>query len=68
MSTSRRDWPADTVRDALNAHLRPTRRHPLRRARRDDFNARISARERHYLYRIVNRRRRWRSTRDGPGT
>jgi tRNA pseudouridine38-40 synthase len=47
----------DTVRDALNAHLRP---HPVAvlAAERvpDDFDARFSARKRHYLYRIVNRR------------
>jgi len=47
----------DTVRDALNAHLRP---HPiaiLEAARAaDDFDARFSARRRHYIYRIVNRR------------
>jgi tRNA pseudouridine38-40 synthase len=52
-----REWDIDTVRDALNAHLRP---HPvaiLAVARvADDFNARTSARRRHYLYRIVNRR------------
>jgi tRNA pseudouridine38-40 synthase len=52
-----RDWEPDTVRDALNAHLRP---HPLavlaaERAA-DDFNARMSARKRHYRYVIVNRR------------
>ena len=50
-------WDEDTVRDALNAHLRP---HPVaiikaERAR-DDFDARFSAIKRHYLYRIVNRR------------
>jgi tRNA pseudouridine38-40 synthase len=47
----------DTVRDALNAHLRP---HPVAvlAAERvaDDFDARFSARRRHYLYRIINRR------------
>jgi tRNA pseudouridine38-40 synthase len=52
-----RDWDIDTVRDALNAHLRP---HPVAilKAERvaDDFNARTSAIRRHYLYRIVNRR------------
>lgn len=52
-----RDWEADTVRDALNAHLRP---HPVAvlSAERvgDDFNARTSAVKRHYRYVIVNRR------------
>ena len=52
-----KDWAPDTVRDALNAHLRP---HPVAvlAAERvaDDFDARFSARKRHYLYRIVNRR------------
>jgi tRNA pseudouridine38-40 synthase len=52
-----KDWDTDTIRDALNAHLRP---HPIailaaERAA-DDFNARTSAIRRHYLYRIVNRR------------
>jgi tRNA pseudouridine38-40 synthase len=52
-----RDWDCDTVRDAINAHLRP---HPVAvlAAERvaDDFDARFSATKRHYLYRIVNRR------------
>jgi tRNA pseudouridine38-40 synthase len=47
----------DTIRDALNANLRP---HPIAilSAERmpDDFNARRSAIRRHYLYRIANRR------------
>ena len=52
-----KDWDTDTIRDALNAHLRP---HPIailaaERAA-DDFNARSSAIRRHYLYRIINRR------------
>jgi tRNA pseudouridine38-40 synthase len=52
-----KDWDTDTVRDALNAHLRP---HPVavlsaERAA-NDFNARTSAHKRHYLYRILNRR------------
>jgi tRNA pseudouridine38-40 synthase len=52
-----KDWPADTVRDALNAHLRP---HPIAvlaaELAPDDFDARFSAIRRHYHYRIVNRR------------
>jgi tRNA pseudouridine38-40 synthase len=52
-----KDWDGDTVRDALNAHLRP---HPIAvpAAERvaEDFDARFSAIRRHYLYRIVNRR------------
>src|SRR5258707_11990022 len=52
-----KDWDTDTVRDALNAHLRP---HPvavvLAERVADDFNARTSAVKRHYRYRIVNRR------------
>jgi tRNA pseudouridine38-40 synthase len=50
-------WDDDTVRDALNAHLRP---HPVAvlKAERvaDSFDARFSAIARHYRYRIVNRR------------
>ena len=52
-----KDWDEDTVRDALNAHLRP---HPVAvlTAERvtENFDARFSAIKRHYLYRIVNRR------------
>ena len=52
-----RETDAGTVRDALNAHLRPL---PITvldaRAVAVDFHARLSARERVYLYRIVNRR------------
>jgi tRNA pseudouridine38-40 synthase len=52
-----RDWDGDTVRDAINAHLRP---HPVAvlTAERvaENFDARFSATRRHYLYRIVNRR------------
>ena len=48
---------ADTVADALNAHLRP---HPIAVLDAAEvetgFDARLSARERAYLYRIVNRR------------
>jgi tRNA pseudouridine38-40 synthase len=52
-----KEWDADTVRDAVNAHLRP---HPVAvlaaECVADDFDARFSALRRHYLYRIVNRR------------
>lgn len=52
-----KDWDTDTIRDALNAHLRP---HPvavlLAERAGEDFNARTSAVKRHYLYRIMNRR------------
>ncbi len=50
-------WDSATVRDAINACLRP---HPVAvlAAERvaETFDARFSARKRHYLYRIVNRR------------
>jgi tRNA pseudouridine38-40 synthase len=50
-------WDAGTVRDAVNAHLRPFPVAVLEAApAADDFDARFSARTRHYLYRIVNRR------------
>jgi tRNA pseudouridine38-40 synthase len=47
----------DTVRDALNAHIRP-RPVAILAAERvpASFDARRSATQRHYLYRIVNRR------------
>ena len=52
-----RDWRADKVRDAVNAHLRP---HPVAvlsaEKVAEDFDARFSAKKRHYLYRVVNRR------------
>jgi tRNA pseudouridine38-40 synthase len=52
-----KDWDTDTVRDAINFHLRP---HPIAvlAAERvpETFDARFSAIRRHYLYRIVNRR------------
>ena len=48
---------ADTVRDALNAHLREEAIAILDAAEAPaDFHARTSARERIYLYRILNRR------------
>jgi tRNA pseudouridine38-40 synthase len=52
-----RDWDGDTVRDALNAHLRPRPVAVLSAERvTETFDARFSAIKRHYLYRIVNRR------------
>jgi tRNA pseudouridine38-40 synthase len=54
-----RDWAADTVRDALNAHLGLAKEAVaiLAAAPVDDaFDARFSATGRHYLYRILNRR------------
>jgi tRNA pseudouridine38-40 synthase len=52
-----KDWDYDTIRDALNAQLRPNPIAILNVERvAPDFDARFSARARHYLYRIVNRR------------
>jgi tRNA pseudouridine38-40 synthase len=52
-----RGWDTDTIRDALNAHLRP---HPVAVLAAaqvgEEFNARTSAIKRHYRYVIVNRR------------
>jgi len=52
-----RNWDAEKVRDALNAHLRP---HPVAVVTAEQvdatFDARFSAIKRHYLYRIINRR------------
>jgi tRNA pseudouridine38-40 synthase len=54
-----RDWRTDTVRDAANAHLRPE---PVAVVSAEvvpaTFDARRSAKRRHYLYRILNRRAR----------
>jgi tRNA pseudouridine38-40 synthase len=54
-----RDWPADTVRDAVNAHLTSAGETVSVLAATivpGDFDARFSALRRHYLYRVVNRR------------
>src|SRR5262245_36153798 len=52
-----KSWDTDTVRDAINAHLRP---HPIAVLHAEQvaetFDARFSATKRYYLYRIVNRR------------
>lgn len=51
-----RDWPADTVRNALNAHLLGEPVKVLDAAiADDDWHARFSATGRRYLYRILNR-------------
>jgi tRNA pseudouridine38-40 synthase len=53
----RRDWAADRLRDALNAHLKPDPIAVLSaRAVAQTFEARFSAIRRHYRYVIDNRR------------
>lgn len=52
-----KDWPAETVRNATNAHMKSLpvavlTAHPVA----ESFNARLSAVKRHYVYRILNRR------------
>jgi tRNA pseudouridine38-40 synthase len=52
-----KEWPTDTVLKALNFHLQPEpiavlAAEPVA----DGFDARFSAKARHYLYRIINRR------------
>jgi tRNA pseudouridine38-40 synthase len=52
-----KDWDDDTVRDGINFHLRPQLVAVLKAEHvAADFDARFSARKRHYLYRIINRR------------
>jgi tRNA pseudouridine38-40 synthase len=52
-----KDWDNDTVRDAINFHLRPQPVAVLAAERVEPtFDARFSATKRHYLYRVVNRR------------
>ena len=52
-----KEWRTDTVRDATNAHLKPEPVSVLdAEVVPDSFHARTSARRRHYLYRILNRR------------
>ena len=52
-----RDYAPETVRDALNFHLRPSPIAILDCEIVDErFDARFSAQARHYLYRICNRR------------
>jgi tRNA pseudouridine38-40 synthase len=52
-----KEWRPDTVRDAANAHLKPSPVAVLSASIvPDTFSARLSAVKRHYLYRILNRR------------
>lgn len=52
-----KETDADTIREAINYHLKPAPIAALTAARAaDDFHARFSAVRRHYRYRIVNRR------------
>lgn len=52
-----KEWDSGTVRDALNAHLRPDPIAVLECAQvSDQFDARFSATARQYLYRICDRR------------
>jgi tRNA pseudouridine38-40 synthase len=52
-----KEWEVDRVRDAINFHLRPQSVAVLKAELvAPDFDARFSARKRHYVYRIVNRR------------
>ena len=50
-------WRTDALRDALNAHMRPEKVAILSaQTVAEGFDARFSAKARHYLYRIANRR------------
>lgn len=52
-----RDWRGDRLRDALNAHLRLYPVAVVEAEQMDEsFEARFSAKKRHYLYRLLNRR------------
>ena len=52
-----KEWDVETVRDAVNFHLRPRPIAVLAAERVEaGFDARFSAVKRHYLYRIINRR------------
>ncbi len=52
-----RQWPTDTVRDAMNAHMRQELVGVLGVEEVDEsFDARFSATKRHYRYTILNRR------------
>mgnify|MGYP006269612173 FL=1 len=52
-----RDWKTDTVRDAINAYLKPEPVAILSAEQvAPEFSARMDAIKRHYCYRILNRR------------
>jgi len=52
-----KDWDPDKVRDAVNAHVRPEPVSVIAcEPAADGFDARFSAKARHYLYRIIDRR------------
>ncbi len=52
-----KNWPTDTVRDAMNAHMRAEQVAVLHVVEVDEsFDARFSATKRHYRYTILNRR------------
>lgn len=52
-----REWDTFKLRNALNANMRPRPISVLAAERvADDFHARFSAKRRHYLFRILNRR------------
>ncbi len=54
-----KEFPADTVRDALSQHLKPAPVVVLKAERvTEDFHARFSCTSRAYEYRIINRRSR----------
>ena len=63
MSICRRRSPRDEIRGAVNHHLKPHAISVLAvEPVSSDFDARLSATGRRYLYRILNRRARRRST------
>lgn len=50
-------WDANKIREAVNFHLKPDAISVVEvEAIDDEFDARFSAKQRHYIYRIINRR------------
>lgn len=57
LTLERDDWTADKIRDAVNFYLKPRPITVLTVERvADDFSARFSATNRHYLYRLADQR------------